>query len=108
MSPKQSDSYYLLPNLQAMDPSARELDLNSHTWIQPIIIEDEDLMFGGKTLSAWYEEDRSRLSSSSSSSSSSVSSDDGNQSHEEEEERRGRERTRRHHDAKALKKPHRK
>ncbi|RFU74692.1 hypothetical protein TARUN_7562 [Trichoderma arundinaceum] len=104
MSPKQSDSYYLVPNLQAMDPSARELDPNAHTWIQPIIIEDEDLMFGGKSLSAWYEEDRSRLSSSSSSN----SSDDGNQSPEEEEERRGRERTRRHHDKKALKKPHRK
>lgn len=103
MSPKQSDAYYLVPNLQAMDPSARELDLNAHTWIQPIIIEDEDLMFGGKTLSAWYEEDRSRLSSSSSN-----SSDDGNQSPEEEEERRGRERTRRHYDKKALKKPHRK
>ncbi|KAM0255362.1 hypothetical protein ACHAQJ_005882 [Trichoderma viride] len=105
MSPKQSDSYYIIPNLQAMDTSARELDLNSATWIQPIIIEDEDLMFGGKTLSAWYEEDRSRLSSSSGSSSG---SDDGNQSPEEEEEHRGRERTRRHHDKKALKKPHRK
>ncbi|KAL7793832.1 hypothetical protein V8C37DRAFT_377502 [Trichoderma ceciliae] len=101
MSPKQSDSYYLLPNLQAMDPSARELDLNSQTWIQPIIIEDEDLMFGGKTLSAWYEEERSRLSSSSN------SSDDGSQS-PEEEERRGRERTRRHYDKKALKKTQRK
>jgi hypothetical protein len=87
-----------------MDPSADELDLNAQAWIQPIIIEDEDLMFGGKPLSAWYEEDRSRLSSTSSN-----SSDDGNQSPEEEEERRGRERTRRHHhDSKALKKPHRK
>jgi len=85
-----------------MDASAHELDLNAQAWIQPIIIEDEDLMFGGKPLSAWYEEDRSRLSSSN-------SSDDGNQSPEEEEERRGRERTRRHHhDSKALKKAHRK
>ncbi|KAL6862257.1 hypothetical protein J3F83DRAFT_716640 [Trichoderma novae-zelandiae] len=107
MSPKQSssaspDAYYLLPNLQAMDPTARELDLDAEAWIQPIIIEDEDLTFGGKPLSAWYEEDRSRLSSSSSN-----SSDDGNQSLEEEE-RRGRQRTRRHYDGKALKKAHRK
>ncbi|KAH0527142.1 hypothetical protein TsFJ059_002169 [Trichoderma semiorbis] len=99
MSPKQSDSYY---HLQTMEPSAHELDLNAQAWIQPIIIEDEDLMFGGKPLSAWYEEDRSRSTSSN-------SSDDGNQSPYEEEERRGRERTRRHyHDGKALKKTHRK
>ncbi|KAL7921386.1 hypothetical protein ACQKWADRAFT_295627 [Trichoderma austrokoningii] len=106
MSPMSSDSYYIIPNLQAMDPSAHEIDLNSHTWIQPIIIEDEDLMFGGKSLSTWYEEDRSRLSSVGSSS----GSDDGNQSPEEdEEEHRGRERTRRHHhDKKTLKKSHRK
>ncbi|KAK4063770.1 hypothetical protein Trihar35433_8478 [Trichoderma harzianum] len=85
-----------------MEPSAHELDLNAQAWIQPIIIEDEDLMFGGKPLSAWYEEDRSRSTSSN-------SSDDGNQSPYEEEERRGRERTRRHyHDGKALKKTHRK
>jgi len=103
MSPIPSDSYYIIPNLQAMDPSAHEIDLNSQTWIQPIIIEDEDLMFGGKSLSTWYEEDRSRLSSGSSS-----GSDDGNQSPEEEEEHRGRERTRRHHDKKTLKKSHRK
>ncbi|KAM6477082.1 hypothetical protein HDV62DRAFT_395556 [Trichoderma sp. SZMC 28011] len=100
MSPKQSDSYYHLQ--QTMEPSAHELDLNAQAWIQPIIIEDEDLMFGGKPLSAWYEEDRSRSTSSN-------SSDDGNQSPYEEEERRGRERTRRHyHDGKALKKTHRK
>ncbi|KAL7898870.1 hypothetical protein HDV63DRAFT_385730 [Trichoderma sp. SZMC 28014] len=103
MSPMPSDSYYIIPNLQAMDPSAHEIDLNSQQWIQPIIIEDEDLMFGGKSLSTWYEEDRSRLSSGSSS-----GSDDGNQSPEEEEEHRGRERTRRHHDKKTLKKSHRK
>jgi len=105
MSPMSSDSYYIIPNLQAMDPSAHEIDFNSQAWIQPIIIEDEDLMFGGKALSEWYEEDRSRLSSVGSSS----GSDDGNQSPEEEEEHRGRERTRRHHhDKKTLKKSHRK
>lgn len=73
--------YYLLPNLEALDPSAREVDANAYTWVQPTIIEDEDLMFGGKALSAWYEEERRRLSSG---------SEDG-------EERRGRERVRRHH-----------
>ncbi|KAK5989498.1 hypothetical protein PT974_11021 [Cladobotryum mycophilum] len=83
MSPKQSETYYV----------------DAHNWIQPIIIiEDEDLMFGGKTLSAWYEEDRSRLSGS---------SDDGHQSHSEEE-RRGRERERRHHDSKKSSKTQRK
>jgi hypothetical protein len=46
--------------------------------VQPTIIEDEDLTFGGKSLSAWYEEDRRRFSHS-----------------DEEEERRGRERVRR-------------
>lgn len=71
-------TYYYVPNLQALDPSAREVDASSHTWVQPTIIEDDDLTFGGKSLSAWYEEDRRRFSHS-----------DG------EEERRGRERVRR-------------
>lgn len=30
----------------------------SYGWMQPIEIEDDDLMFGGKSLSAWYEEER--------------------------------------------------
>ena len=70
-------SYYLVPNLRAIDPSARELELNSHTWVQPIMIEDEDLQFGGKSLSTWYEEERKRQSS-----------------YSDEEERRGRQRVR--------------
>jgi hypothetical protein len=60
--------YYLVQN-------AREIELNSHAWVQPIVIEDEDLQFGGKSLSTWYEEERKRLSS-----------------YSDEEERRGRQR----------------
>lgn len=60
--------------------TTREVDISAYTWVQPTIIEDDDLMFGGKSLSTWYEEERSRLSSGS----------DG-------EERRGRERVRRHY-----------
>ncbi|KAK0382944.1 LOW QUALITY PROTEIN: hypothetical protein NLU13_8860 [Sarocladium strictum] len=61
--------YYYLPNIQALD-----------SWCQPTLIDDDDLTFGGKSLSEWYEEERRRLSSGSSSSSGS------------EDERRGRER----------------
>ncbi|WAO84622.1 Hypothetical protein NCS54_00184200 [Fusarium falciforme] len=76
-SSTETTCYYLVPNLQALDPSAREVDASAYTWVQPTIIEDEDLTFGGKALSTWYEEERRRLSSGS-----------------DEEERRGRERTR--------------
>lgn len=65
MSPKSSEptSCYLVPNLRALDPAAREVDLATHTsWVQPTVIEDEDLTFGGKALSALYEEERRRLS----------------------------------------------
>lgn len=68
MSTSSESSSYCL-----VDPSA-------YTWVQPTIIDDEDLTFGGKALSTWYEEERRRLSSGS-----------------DEEERRGRERVRRHH-----------
>lgn len=70
----QESPYYLVPNLRSLDPAAREVDLGQHAWIQATVIEDEDLMFGGKALSAWYEEERRRLSGSS-----------------DEEERRGRQ-----------------
>ncbi|KAG5922962.1 hypothetical protein E4U42_005078 [Claviceps africana] len=91
MSPMSEATYYLVPNLRALDPSAREVDLNSYSWVQPIDIDDEDLMFGGKSLSAWYEEDRRRLSSG--------GSDDGCHQGHHEEKPRGRERERRHHGA---------
>ncbi|POR37319.1 Uncharacterized protein TPAR_02474 [Tolypocladium paradoxum] len=103
MSPKSSEAtYYLVPNLRALDPSAREVDLNAHVWVQPTVIEDEDLTFGGKSLSAWYEEERRRLSSG--------GSDDGhgNDQHAHGEERRGRERTRRHHKGSSSKSHHHK
>jgi hypothetical protein len=93
MPPKTSEAtYYLVPNLRAADPSAREVDLDAHSWVQPIVIEDEDLTFGGKSLSTLYEEERRRHS---------AASVGGNSSDEEtvhrEEERRGRERVRRHY-----------
>lgn len=101
MAPKSSEAaspsttttatYYLVPNLRAVDSGAREVDLDAHSWVRPIVIEDEDLMFGGKSLSAWYEEERQRQSSG-----GSVAG--GNSSDEEQhEERRGRERVRRHY-----------
>lgn len=71
--------YLLVPNLHITDPSAHEVDLGSHPWMVATVIEDDDLMFGGKPLSTWYEEERRRLSSSGSN---------------EEEERRGRQRER--------------
>ncbi|KAG5999845.1 hypothetical protein E4U43_001830 [Claviceps pusilla] len=91
MSPKSEATYCLVPNLRALDPSAREVDPNSYSWVQPIDIDDDDLMFGGKSLSAWYEEDRRRLSSG--------SSDDGRNESRHEEQPRGRERVRRHYGA---------
>jgi len=51
--------------------------LLSHGWAMPIIIEDDDLMFGGKALSEWHEQDASRAS--------------------DEEEHRGRARVRQYH-----------
>lgn len=87
-SSTESNYYcYYLPELQAIDPSAREVDVSAYTWVQPTVIEDDDLTFGGKALSTWYEEERRRLSNG---------SDDG-------EERRGRERVRRRHDKKPSK-----
>lgn len=34
----------------------------AYGWVESISIEDEDLMFGGKSLSAWHEEDRQKVS----------------------------------------------
>ncbi|KAL1835094.1 hypothetical protein VTK73DRAFT_6286 [Phialemonium thermophilum] len=78
--------YLLVPNLHVPDPTVGEVDLGSHPWMVATVIEDDDLMFGGKPLSAWYEEERTRQSLGSSGS-------------RDEEERRGRqrERARGHH-----------
>ncbi|KAI2468864.1 hypothetical protein F4781DRAFT_396623 [Annulohypoxylon bovei var. microspora] len=62
---------YYLP-----DTNAREVELQKQGWLEPIVIDDDDLMFGGKSLSAWYEEGRKSVS------------------FPVEEERRGRQRVR--------------
>lgn len=67
----------LIPDLHVPDPNADEIELGSHSWMMATVIEDDDLMFGGKPLCAWYEEDRQRFSSSN-----------------DEEQRRGRQRER--------------
>ena len=93
MSPKSSTEstsyYYVVPNLQALDPTAREVDLSAHAWVQPTVIDDADLTFGGKPLCTWYEEERRRLSNG-------------------DEERRGRERVRRQYEGSSSGKPHKK
>ncbi|RYP75337.1 hypothetical protein DL771_002433 [Monosporascus sp. 5C6A] len=61
--------YYFVP-----DADEQAAKVQGYGWMQPIIIDDDDLMFGGKSLSAWYEEERQSLSISA------------------EEERRGRQR----------------
>lgn len=75
--------YYSLTTMQVLDP-AQELDLQSQPWMMATMIEDDDLMFGGKPLSTWYEEDRRRYSLGEESAPS--------PGFEEEEERRGRQR----------------
>ncbi|OAA63144.1 hypothetical protein ISF_05020 [Cordyceps fumosorosea ARSEF 2679] len=96
----EATTYYLLPDLRAIDPGAAELDLAAHAWVCPIVIEDEDLMFGGKSLSALYEEERRRRSSGGGSIAGNSSSDEESLCGDEEERgeeqgRRGRERVRR-------------
>ncbi|CAJ2510604.1 Uu.00g062290.m01.CDS01 [Anthostomella pinea] len=66
--------YYFLPGVDGHDE-----ELRNHSWMEPIVIDDDDLMFGGKSLSAWYEEERQPVS------------------YPAEEERRGRQRVRQHH-----------
>ncbi|KIH86341.1 hypothetical protein SPBR_08728 [Sporothrix brasiliensis 5110] len=61
---------------------------NQQAWVSVTIIEDDDLMFGGKPLCTWYEEDR-RCSMGEESALSPCSSID-----EEEEMHRGRPRDR--------------
>lgn len=51
-------------NLHVSDPTNDETELAYPSWMAITVIEDDDLMFGGKPLCAWYEEDRRRLSSS--------------------------------------------
>lgn len=53
----------LVSDLSIPDSTADEMDLTGQPWMMATVIEDDDLMFGGKPLCAWYEEDRRRLSS---------------------------------------------
>ncbi|KAL2150403.1 hypothetical protein VTH82DRAFT_6966 [Thermothelomyces myriococcoides] len=49
-------------NLYIPDPSVDEIDLSINpSWMVATVIDDDDLMFGGKPLCAWYEEDRRRF-----------------------------------------------
>lgn len=63
------DAYYFVPGLRSLDPLAPEIDLDSHTWVRAMEINDTDLTFEGKSLSSWFEDERSRRSSCSSHSS---------------------------------------
>lgn len=69
-SQSASSSYYYYTD--------RDVGYSNQSWQMPTIIEDVDITFDGKPLSALYEEDRRRLSAASSSS--------------DEEEERGRQR----------------
>lgn len=60
-------------------------------WLMATPIDDDDLTFGGKSLSTWYEEDRRRFSLGDESSRTMES--------DEEEVSRGRQRVRAHYDA---------
>ncbi|KAI0846525.1 hypothetical protein F5Y00DRAFT_143545 [Daldinia vernicosa] len=72
-NPGDETLHYYLP-----DTNAREAELQKQGWMEPIVIDDEDLMFSGKSLSAWYEEERKSIGGP------------------VEEERRGRQRVRQH------------
>lgn len=68
---------------------AQEGDLSR--WMMATTIDDDDLTFGGKSLSTWYEEDRRRLSVGDDG--TAISPNRGRH----EEERRGRQRQRSHY-----------
>ncbi|KAF9771636.1 hypothetical protein IL306_010724, partial [Fusarium sp. DS 682] len=67
-------SYFLL-YLEGLDPCIQEVGPSAYIWVQPTI-EDDDIIFDGKALSTWYEEERRRQIRAS----------------EDREERRGRKR----------------
>ncbi|KJK74045.1 hypothetical protein H634G_10671 [Metarhizium anisopliae BRIP 53293] len=39
------DAYYFVPGLRSLDPLAPEIDLDSHTWVRAMEINDTDLTF---------------------------------------------------------------
>jgi hypothetical protein len=61
-SPK--DTYCLVSNILTLDPSAPIVDLDSHSWVPAVAINDTDLMFEGKSLRWWFEDEQSRRGSS--------------------------------------------
>jgi hypothetical protein len=63
---QEDPAYYYVP---------ADAESQGYEWMVSTVIEDDDLTFGGKSLSAWYEEDRQKVSFP-------------------EEERRGRQRVR--------------
>ncbi|KAI0466101.1 hypothetical protein F4859DRAFT_337809 [Xylaria cf. heliscus] len=77
--PSEDAQYYYLPDV---DVDLSDGQRGGLAWMEPIVIDDEDLMFGGKSLSAWYEEERQSVNYP---------------IEEEQEERRGRQRIRQQH-----------
>ncbi|KYK58092.1 hypothetical protein DCS_05105 [Drechmeria coniospora] len=57
-SSESQANYCLHVNLSVLDSSAHLADIDGRTWACPIDIDDQDLTFRGKSLSAWYEERR--------------------------------------------------
>jgi hypothetical protein len=49
-------------NAATADPSGSEIRGSNCHWMIATVIEDHDLMFAGKPLSTWYEEERQRQS----------------------------------------------
>ncbi|KAI1452686.1 hypothetical protein F4805DRAFT_22220 [Annulohypoxylon moriforme] len=72
--PADDTLHYYLP-----DMNAQEIEFQKQGWLEPIVIDDDDLTFGGKSLSAWYEEERKSVGFPA------------------EEEQRGRQRVRQHY-----------
>lgn len=70
--------YYSIANLQALDPSVPRVDLNAYAWIQVTVIDDTDLTYRGKSLSAWFEEERRRYRGGGSDSDSGIDSEGHN------------------------------
>jgi len=58
---RSSQAHLIESHLGTADPSAAQKDMRTH-WMAATVIEDDDLMFGGKSLSTWYEEERRRQS----------------------------------------------
>ncbi|CAK7231389.1 hypothetical protein SBRCBS47491_007914 [Sporothrix bragantina] len=105
-APKDTETSLATSSMNSNEPSASWMAFNNI-----IDIEDDDLMFGGKPLCTWYEEDRrcsmgeeSRHHGYSSSNSSQASPGSTTGSSTDEDEERGRRRDRPQY----ISKPHKK